>query len=805
MQYNNEHISIGETGNAFVIAAFVFSLFASFSYFISNKKKDSLYNSAGNIFLSLHIIAVAGIIATLFYMLLTHKYEYYYVWQHSSNELPLKYILSCFWEGQEGSFLLWIFWHCVLSVILLKHRSEFSAPALAVVSLVQAFLCSMLLGIYVFDYKIGSNPFTLLTRMHPDFINLPFTKNPDYLATLNGRGLNPLLQNWWMTIHPPVLFLGFAATLFPFALAIAGLINKRFTEWQKHALPWIVFGVGILGVGILMGGAWAYEALSFGGFWAWDPVENSSLVPWLVLVGALHIVLINIKREQAVLSGILFTLLSFLLILYSTFLTRSGILGNSSVHSFTDMGMSGQLLIYLLAFVFMSIVLITLNFKRLTALSGEEKIWSREFWMFIGALILLLSSFQIIFTTSFPVINKLFGTSFAVGAESAIKHYNQWQLPFALLLLLITAFAQFLKYKNSDIKKVAKQLFFSISVSVALALTFSYAFGWLTNTVALLYCLLLFSSFFCFFSNLQYIISVLKGNFRFTGASVAHSGFALLIAGALISMANSEIISVNKKHDVEFLGKDFSNRENILLVKNDTIPMGKYFVTYTGKTKEGIHIKYHVDYLSKDTSTGIYKHEFTLAPFIQLNDRMGNAPEPDTRHYLLKDVYTHVRYADLSFLDKNNSTGEYKEAVNSKVGIKDTVFAKKAIIVLEELIQIEDTAKHKLGNVSLAVGARLQVFDYNKNATEIMPIFAVYDSIPKVIESEIPELGMRFALWNILPNEGKVEIAYREKNEDQTDFIVMKAVVFPMINLLWMGCIIMFIGTLIALYNRVYK
>ena len=142
----------------------------------------------------------------------------------------MRYILSCFWEGQEGSFLLWSFWHVILGFILQRTSKNWEAPVMATVSIVQAFLASMLLGIFVFEYRIGSNPFTVLLRQHPDFANIPLFDNPNYLEKLDGRGLNPLLQNYWMTIHPPTLFLGFALTVIPFAYAIAGLWKKQFSE-----------------------------------------------------------------------------------------------------------------------------------------------------------------------------------------------------------------------------------------------------------------------------------------------------------------------------------------------------------------------------------------------------------------------------------------------------------------------------------------------------------------------------------------------------------------------------------------------
>ena len=205
-------------------------------------------------------------------------------------------------------------------------------------SVVQAFLVSMILGVVIINLKIGSSPF-LLTR---DVINAPvFDINPDFIPE-NGSGLNPLLQNYWMVIHPPTLFLGFAATIVPFSFAISGLWSKKITEWIKPAVPWALFAAATLGLGILMGAYWAYETLNFGGYWNWDPVENAIFVPWLVLIGGIHTMLIYKRNGAAVKTSFILIIATFLLVVYSTFLTRSGILGDSSVHSFTDLGLSNS-------------------------------------------------------------------------------------------------------------------------------------------------------------------------------------------------------------------------------------------------------------------------------------------------------------------------------------------------------------------------------------------------------------------------------------------------------------------------------
>ncbi|MCB0769639.1 MAG: cytochrome c biogenesis protein CcsA, partial [Flavobacteriales bacterium] len=367
MEYIGEHLWAGQLGHTLAIVSLVGALLGTMGYFLGTQRGSVEWTRLGRLGFRLHSVAVIGIVVTLFTMLFNHWFEYDYVWKHSNLQMPMEFIASCFWEGQEGSFLLWTFWHVVLGNILIWRSrvnpgmTAWEAPVMTVFALVQIFLATMLLGIYVGEVRVGSSPF-LLIRELPENLGLPWTGMANYLSAIpqfaDGRGLNPLLQNYWMVIHPPTLFLGFAATLLPFAFAIAGLWKGDKRGWMTPALPWTFFGIMILGTGILMGGAWAYEALSFGGFWAWDPVENASLVPWLTLVGAGHLMLVNKKKPTSLFSTFLLTLVTFILILYSTFLTRSGVLGDTSVHSFTGDGMLPGLLFFLLFFIALSVVML---------------------------------------------------------------------------------------------------------------------------------------------------------------------------------------------------------------------------------------------------------------------------------------------------------------------------------------------------------------------------------------------------------------------------------------------------------------
>ena len=212
-----------------------------------------------------------------------------------------------------------------------------------------------------------------------DAVTAPiFQLNPDFIPE-NGTGLNILLQNYWMVIHPPTLFLGFSICLIPFAYAISALRLSDFRGWILPTKKWLIYSIIVLGIGIMMGAYWAYETLNFGGYWNWDPVENAVYVPWLFLVASLHSIILAQKNKNYIKTSLILSIISFILILYSTFLTRSGILGDSSVHSFTDLGLSGQLLIYLFSFIILGFFILLRGGIYCLNLIRKSKIILRNF------------------------------------------------------------------------------------------------------------------------------------------------------------------------------------------------------------------------------------------------------------------------------------------------------------------------------------------------------------------------------------------------------------------------------------------
>ncbi|MFN8153164.1 MAG: cytochrome c biogenesis protein CcsA [Bacteroidia bacterium] len=799
IQYQGEHLGYGVAGNILIILSFTTALLSTISYWYAIKSEGEISSpwlKLARTSFSIHAAGVIGVMVLIYYLIHGHYFEYYYIWQHSNTILPMKYMWACLWEGQEGSFLIWSFWHVVLSFILIRIGGKWESPVMFTIMLIQVFLASMLLGLEFNGIKIGSNPFVLL-RDHPDFANLPFIKFPDYLSKIkDGRGLNPLLQNYWMVIHPPTLFLGFAATAIPFAFAIGGLITNRVKEWTAAALPWALFGISILGTGILMGGAWAYESLSFGGFWAWDPVENASLVPWLTLVGGTHVMLIYKKNKTSLTSAFVLVITTFLLVLYSTFLTRSGILGDTSVHAFTDLGMKGQLILYMVFFIGLSIYLMIRRRHEIKAPASEDdQLSSREFWMFMGMLILVISAVQVTITTSIPVINKVFGTKMAPPAD-AVDFYNSWQVPLAVIIALLAAIAQFFKWKKSDWKTVFRQLILSTVSAAILTILYELSFGF----SRVQFTLLLFTSLWAITANLDIWIRVFKGKTNHSGASIAHIGIGMILLGALVSNTEKQIISQNKL--AVDLGKDFPNKENILLYQGDTLSMGEYFVTYKGRKKDGINLFYEVEYFKQAEGNGLQK-QFSLFPTVQLNERMGNVSEPSTKHFFNRDIYTHVTYAEMDDMKNEAENNSYKEGKKYELSVGDTFTTSNSLVVLEALDKEVDRKKLLLNETDVAVSARLRLMDVNKQIHYVNPVFVLrgnnYFSKPDVNEL----LGLRFNFNKIIPGENKVEIEVEEKESNSREFIIMKAIIFPHINILWIGCILMSIGTWIAILKRV--
>ncbi|HZH64720.1 MAG TPA: cytochrome c biogenesis protein CcsA, partial [Flavisolibacter sp.] len=726
MNYIGEHLLPGKLGHFFVLLSLIASLAASVSYFLSVQNKSpegqNSWKKLARIFFFTEVVSVFAIFGILFYIISNHYFEYKYAWQHSSKSLEPKYLLSCFWEGQEGSFLLWSVWHCILGSIFIWKEKVWEGPVMTVVSFTQFLLATMLVGIPALN--MGSNPFLLLRNSGvldnaPVFHDLAGGFRQDYLTMItDGNDLNPLLQNYWMVIHPPVLFLGFASTIIPFAFAVGGLWTRKFGAWTKAALPWALFSTAIFGTGIMMGAAWAYESLNFGGYWAWDPVENASLVPWLISVAGLHTLVIYRHTGNALRTTFLFFILSFIFVLYSTYLTRSGDLQDTSVHAFTGEGITKwHLRIFLLAFLVPSLGLFFQRYKAVPFIAKEEEASSREFWMFIGSLVIFLSALMIIAMTSIPVFNKIAGlftgkektfTPIALGEDAAYA-YNQIQIFVAIILGLLTATGMYLKYKSTGrpfLKKLLLPLLIGTVAGVAIVYFGDVDYREKTAGYMVAIWIALVAAVFSLVANAGYIFTGLKGNMRRAGGAISHVGFATLLIGILISSSKKEVISYNTTGIFMDFGKDSKEKsgENLTLIKNIKTDMGKFFVTYD---KDSMHPQkplwfYQLKFDAKDGSDS-----FVLSPnaFVNYKNQQGLMANPDARHYWNYDIFTYI--TSLPDPAKNADTATFK-TVQSKVG--DTIFYSKGFAVVEDVASFKNIPNVPLGANDSASVATLKIF-----------------------------------------------------------------------------------------------
>ena len=785
IQYIGEHLLPGMLGKSFIVLALVTAFISFVLYLIGNQNNNRKLIIAGRLSYLLHFLAIILASVILFYLLFHGYWEYDYVWKHTASYLPTKFIISAFWAGQEGSFLLWVFLQALLGIILLYTAKKWEAFVMPIMAFGQFMLTTMVWGANFLGLVLGKSPFELM-RNDTANVGVEFFKDPNYLSQImDGNGINPLLENIWMVTHPPLLFLGYAAAIIPFAFAIAALWKGDYKTWLKPAFPWVIVSLSTLGGGILLGGAWAYESLTFGGFWAWDPVENASLIPWLVILAGMHMMILNKKRNHSYGLSFIFIVFGYILVIYASYLTRSGVLGETSAHAFGNNGLAAQMVVIMIITLIVSLALYFKNFKQFPKM-GTDDILSREFWMFVGSIILILSAFQVFITTSIPVINTLFGTQLAPPLER-VAFYNKWQLPFAIMIVLTMGLSLLLHYGKNNIKIFLKHLVVTLGASIILSIGEIYLFQ--IHDIGML--LFLFSINFAITSALNYLLRNKFDSLNFSN-SISHLGFGILFLGVLVAFSTSEVISTNtSRYD---LGDSEMNRENQLLIQNEAKELGKYFVKYKSMYHEKNHIYYTLEFMSKDAEGNLQK-EFDLHPSINVNPRMGNVYDPDTYHSFGKDVFTYISYADIQadLADEKTKTLTLKE-----IGPNDTLFVGPYFVRLDSMyVQQGEHGKISVDNVKII--ALLSLSQNNGNKKQIALSYIISDGIITHSDYYSEESGLSFSFDNIGKTPGRFLLKVTEK---RFNYIVVKTTVFPYISLMWIGVLIMFIGLAISFYRN---
>jgi cytochrome c-type biogenesis protein CcmF len=354
-------------------------------------------------------IVLASVVLGLLLMMRDFRIEY--VYQYSGLDLPAHYQFAAFWAGQKGSFLIWLFWGAVIGLLVRRTAGRNEPMVMGVYTLT---LVSLLL---------------ILVRENP-FVMLP--KTP-----IDGAGLNPLLQDDWMVIHPPIMFIGYASAAIPFAFAMASLLRRDYNGWAARAFPWALSGFLVLGTAILMGGYWAYKTLGWGGYWGWDPVENASLIPWIFGTVLIHGLYLERTQGRYRRANYLFSLLTYVSVLYGTFLTRSGVLADFSVHSFVDLGIAGPLTLILGFFLLFGLYLLVTRWREIPTAPNEDPFFSRGNFLVLATITLTVAAVIITVGTSAPLLTRFMADPSQVGPS----FYNKVNLPIAVFTVVATAAA----------------------------------------------------------------------------------------------------------------------------------------------------------------------------------------------------------------------------------------------------------------------------------------------------------------------------------------------------------------------------
>ncbi len=383
----------------------------------------------------------------LIYLFLSNDYSVKYVAHYSDRSMPLYYKATAFWGGQDGSLLFWVWvlsiWGAV-AVYQNRHKNRAILPYSIV-----AFMgvCLFFLVTIVF----AANPFeTYLTR-----------------APTDGEGLNPLLQNWYMTIHPPTLYLGYIGWTIPFCFAIGALAHGRLDyEWIAAMRRWCLVAWVFLTLGLTLGGLWAYEELGWGGYWAWDPVENAAFIPWLTGTAFIHSIQVQERRQMFKAWNLLLIILTFVFTVLGTMMTRSGVV--QSVHAFAQSNIGSYFTTFLVLTLVVSFGLVIWRMPRLRPQHALETLMSREFAFLANNWILLIAAFFVTFATLFPSLFKWVSGGQEVNVGPSF--YNQWMIPIGLTLLALTGIGPSMSWRKSTMRSLLSQLGVPTAIGAVIAL-----------------------------------------------------------------------------------------------------------------------------------------------------------------------------------------------------------------------------------------------------------------------------------------------------------------------------------------------
>ncbi|MBI3873197.1 MAG: heme lyase CcmF/NrfE family subunit [candidate division Zixibacteria bacterium] len=481
------------------------SLLAALYSYTRRRDGESGIATAGR-FMYAHAILLTVASGWLLWLFLGSQFQCGYVAHNSSRDLPLFYKISAFWAGQEGTFLLWAWITAVLALVVVHNRGPLLRGTMITLILTQSFLMLLL------------------------YLRSPFLPVEGGIVPADGQGLNPLLKDPWMVIHPPVVFVGYAGFAIPFAYTVAALARREWTTLAASIFPWVVFAVTTLGAGLFIGGFWAYKVLGWGGYWGWDPVENASLVPWLAGLALVHALVLFRVRGQLARTSMALSVISYLLVVYGTFLTRSGVLSDFSVHSFADAGINVYLTTYLILVTVTSLGLLVRRAKRVIAPPITRSLSSRESGIVLSILLLCLTGAFVLIGTSSPILTGLTGKP----ANVTTDYYNTMALPLGALIAFALGLSPFLVFERTPWRDLWRRI--TLPLIGAAAATGAL---FIATSIRPTHALFVFGAALALLSNVAAMIRFSHGRPLRMAGHLTHAGFAVLLLGIIASSGYS--------------------------------------------------------------------------------------------------------------------------------------------------------------------------------------------------------------------------------------------------------------------------
>ncbi|WP_069131031.1 heme lyase CcmF/NrfE family subunit [Rhodohalobacter halophilus] len=816
---------IAQIGNLFLSGALAVSIAGLILYALSAIREDKKLETYANwIWMTkgLFVLISSG---ALIYLIMTHQFQYYYVWNYTSLDLETQYLFSAFYGGQEGSFMLWVLCGFLVGAGLIRWtRKPYRAPVMFVMMLTQVFLLSMVVGWDLGFTKIGASPFRTIAQEMP---NAPFIQaNPDFVPA-DGSGLNDLLKSPWMMIHPPIIFVGFAMMTVPFAFAISSLWTKTYHEWIRPALPWTLAANLSLLTAIFLGGYWAYETLSFGGYWAWDPVENASLVPWLIGTAGIHAMIIQRMSARAHKASLFFAILAYMAVIYQTFLTRSGVLAEQSVHSFVDLGLYGQLLLFILVITLLGIGFYLFRYKEIPSVDKESKILSKEFMTFTGSILLFILGFIIIIGTSSPILGRLFVDN---PTPPEIQFYNDWSMPLAIIMAIATVIGQYLFWQKHTWESLAEKMIFPLIIT-SIATVISIVFGEVRN---LYYMVFIFAGWFAVIGNGAVLLSLLRKNPKLVGGTVTHIGFGALLLGIIASSVYTEPLldQQTTRYNARIAAGDVFDEEGFpvtqpvemfeLELNRPKLVNEKYMVTYEGfevsdSPRPGQQT-YRIKFEPIDGGRTFYMDPVVYP--MMTTSSMNNidwSVDVHVRTGWLSDIYLYVAgsqyVADRNEeLENQRVRDELPEALaeeerqSIEIHQGETIEAGPFSFTFVQFTPASEEAVPE--NTQIGVRAQIRVEHRpSGNAYEVEPLFAVYTEDGRSYTYSPP---LSIDRWNmdvyfssIFPESDAIEITVEGLDEEfEEDWVLIVAERKPYVSVVWLGTFLLMAGFSISILRH---